>query len=295
MPTRFSLALTTRVLASRFKPVFKVVVAVARSGIWKMAVPPSVRTLKMFPVRFAALTTSLMTSPEVKAEVEAVSQFPVVAVVEAVRTPALVIWNLVSVASAMEKVSVTLKVELMVEEALTKMPAVVEVGVKVAWPEKAFSKAPFCPGAPVPQAAAAAVTFKEPSSSRHLEAVREFKVKVEVITAVPLSRVEPTTPKVVVGTSVPMPTRFSLALTTRVLASRLMPVFKVVVAVARSGIWKMAVPPSVRTLNMLPVRLAELTTSLMTSPVVRAEEEAVKKLPVVMLEEEAMIWPEELI
>ena len=95
----------------------------------------------------------------------------------------------------------------------------------------------------------------------------------------------PTTPKVVVGESVPMPTRFSLALTTRLPPSTFRPVFSVVVAVARSGIWKMAVPPSVKTLKILPVKLELFRTSLIKSPEVREEEEAVSQLLVVTVEE----------
>jgi hypothetical protein len=213
------LALTTRVEASMLIPVLRVVVAVARSGIWKMAVPPSVKTLKMLPVKEELFRTSFTKSPEVRLEDEAVSQLPVVTLEVAVRAPVLATENLVTEASATEKVSVTRSVLLMVEEALTKMPAVVEVGLK-ANPAKVDSHDPFWPAAPVAQAAAAEMTFKELSSSKHLEAVREFKVRVEVMTAVPFRRVLPKTPSVVVGEAVPIPTLFSLALTTRVSVSK---------------------------------------------------------------------------
>src|SRR3989344_4515301 len=67
-------------------PVVRVVVAVAEDGIWNMAVPASVRTLKTLPVNDPP-GTSLMKSPAVMVEDEAVSQFSVVTVEEAVISP----------------------------------------------------------------------------------------------------------------------------------------------------------------------------------------------------------------
>jgi len=215
----------------------------------------------------------LITSPVVRAEVEAVRKLPAVAVEEAETWPVVLTEKTVRLGATTDRVPPTLRVLSMVEEARTKMPAVVEVGVR------AVSAKIDCqaPDEPTPQAPAAVVTTDEPLSSRHLEAVRLFKVKESVMVTAPLNRELPTTPRVVVGTGVPIPTKLSLAFTTREPESRFKPVFKVVVAVAESGIWKMAVPESVTTLKMLPVRLLALTTSLITSPVVRAEVEAVRK------------------
>ena len=170
------------------------------------------------------------------------------------------------------------------------MPAEVLVGARVlvnrVW------KAPGSPEPEPPQAEPVPETSPVESTWRQLLAVpvMELMVKESVIVTAPLNLEAPRTPKVVVGEAVPMPTRFSLALTTRVLASMLMPVFKVVVAVELSGIWKMAVPESVMTLKILPVKLEALSTSLMKSPEVSEVEEAVRKLPVVRVEE-AVIEP----
>lgn len=105
----------------------------------------------------------------------------------------------------------------------------------------------------------------------------------------PLNLEVPNTEKVVVGEAVPIPTVFSFALTTKVLASMLMPVLRVVVAVAEDGIWKIAVPPSVRTLKTFPVNEAP-GTSLTKSPLVMVEEEAVSQFCVVIVEE-AVVEP----
>ena len=141
------------------------------------------------------------------------------------------------------------------------------------------------------QAEPAVVTTLEPFSSKHREAVRLFKVRSLVIVTAPLNREVPKTPKVVEA-MVPTPTELSLAFTTRVLfaVSAIKPVFRVVVAVAESGIWKMAVPVSSRTLKIFPVKAVALRTNLMKSPEVKLEDEAVRKLPLVTVEE-AVIWP----
>ena len=180
----------------------------------------------------------------------------------------------------------TRKVESNVELALTNIPAVLDVGVNAF--VKRGSQAPDEPDT----VHAAPVTDRSPAELACTQDVaaeeRLSKVMAPVAVRAPFKRVVPTMPKVVVGDAVPIPTRFSLALTTRVLASRLRPVFRVVVAVGESGIWKIAVPPSVRTLKILPVRFPALTTSFTTSPVVRAEVEAVSQLAVVT-EEVAVI------
>jgi len=113
-------------------------------------------------------------------------------------------FRVASLASAVPmSVELTRRVLSMVEEPETKMPAVVEVGVSVA-AAKVEVQAPFCPAAA--QAEPAEVTTLEPLSSRHLEAVRLFRVRSEVRVRVPFSLVVPSTDKVVDGAAVPMPT-----------------------------------------------------------------------------------------
>ena len=97
------------------------------------------------------------------------------------------------------------------------MPAEVLVGVRVL-PAKVDCQAPFWPAAA--QAEPAAVTTDEPSSSRHRLAVRLFKVRAPVIVVAPFNLEVPKTPNVVEGLAVPTPTRFSLALTIKVLDSK---------------------------------------------------------------------------
>ena len=101
----------------------------------------------------------------------------------------------------------------MVEDAWTKMPAVVEVGVRAL--VNAVSQAPLLPA----EAQAVAVPETSPlvSTFRHwVEPVMWFKVKPPVIVVAPLSLVVPKTPSVVEGASVPTPTRLVSAWTTRV-------------------------------------------------------------------------------
>ena len=107
----------------------------------------------------------------------------------------------------------------MVEDALMYRPAVVEVGAR-AVPANTLSKAPFWPGAPVPQAAAAPEIKPLVSTFKHwVEPVMVFRVKPPATVTAPLNLEVPRTAKVVLGTAVPMPTRFSLALTTNVVVS----------------------------------------------------------------------------
>ena len=74
-------------------------------------------------------------------------------------------------------------------------------------------------------------------------AVMVFKVKAPATVTAPLNLEMPSTPKVVVGRLVPIPTRFSLAFTTRVLSvvSTMRPDLKELVAVAESTIWNRVV------------------------------------------------------
>ena len=144
----------------------------------------------------------------------------------------------VAPALARVKLPVTLRVESMVEEALTNIPAVVEVGVKVLWPSKATCQEPGEPAEVHPDP----VTDKSPTDEACTQEVAA-EVKLSRVTApvanrVPFSLVAPTTPRVVVGRLVPTPTLFSEAFTTRVLSvlSTIRPERRVLVAVAESTI-----------------------------------------------------------
>ena len=78
------------------------------------------------------MTTPLRKSPEVRVVEEAVRRLLTVAVEEAlIRLKVGSTVKKLAVALLTVKMLLTLKVESMVEEAKTKMPAVVEVGVKV--------------------------------------------------------------------------------------------------------------------------------------------------------------------
>ena len=104
-----------------------------------------------------------------------------------------------------EKAPFTRKVESKVELALTKMPAVVEVGVRAL--VNSVSQAPGEPAA----VQAAPVTDSSPADEAWTHWV-EAELRLSRVTApeanrVPLRRVAPTTPRVVVGVMVPMPTR----------------------------------------------------------------------------------------
>ena len=100
------------------------------------------------------------------------------------------------------------------EEPETRIEAEVLVGVKTL-----VVKVSHEPGVPAEQAAEAVVTTPEPFSSRQRDTVRLFKVRSLVMVTAPLNLEVPSTPKVVVGRAVPMPTRFSLAFTTKVLSA----------------------------------------------------------------------------
>src|SRR3989344_3062255 len=188
------------------------------------------------------------------------------------------------------RVLLTRRVESMVEDARTNIPAVVVVGVMalVKTCSQAWELAP-----PPPQAEPVPETRPLVSVCRQLLAVpvMVLTVRAPAIVTAPLRRVVPNTESVVEGEAVPMPTKLSLALTANVPPSILMPVLSVVVAVALSGIWKMAVPPSSWTLKMLPVKLEAFTTSLTKSPEVRDEDEAVSQLSEVTVEEAVMNAP----
>ena len=101
-----------------------------------------------------------------------------------------------------ESAPLTRSVSLKVEEAFTKIPAVVDVGVKVGWPAKAIWKAPLKPApSSLPQERTPVELV-----SMVLQETRLSKVRAPVAVSAPVSLVLPTTPKVVVGTAVPMPT-----------------------------------------------------------------------------------------
>src|SRR3989344_3516111 len=104
-----------------------------------------------------------------------------------------------------------------------------------------------------------------------LPVVKEINDPTSALVA-PSAPFDPITCNTPLGVAVPIPTLPSLALTTRVSESMLMPVLRVVVAVAEDGIWNMAVPASVRTLKTLPVNDPP-GTSLMKSPAVMVEDE----------------------
>ncbi len=97
----------------------------------------------------------------------------------------------------------TVNPEAKVEDACTRIPAEVLVGVMVDNPSVSFCQAPFCPRvlASVPQA----------SSPEELVSMVSQDTRLSSVTApeanrVPTSLVLPTTPRDVVGTLVPIPT-----------------------------------------------------------------------------------------
>jgi len=122
-----------------------------------------------------------------------------------VRSRVVVAFNLVSKALLKPRPvreSLTTRLVMVEEAELMRMPAAVEVG-RMTFTAKVSHR----PGWPaLAQAEPEVVTTEELSSSRHLEAVKLLRVKLPVIMAVPFSRVEPKTPKVVVGRVVLMPT-----------------------------------------------------------------------------------------
>jgi len=112
----------------------------------------------------------------------------------------------------------TVRPEAKVEEADTRIPALVFVGERVF--RLTACHAPFCPR----------VLASVPQDSRPVELVsmlsqdtRLSRVTAPEANRVPMSLELPTTPRVVDGTAVPIPTRFSLALTTRVARSTINP------------------------------------------------------------------------
>ena len=187
-------------------------------------------------------TTPLRKSPEVRVVEEAVITLLTVAVEEAFKR-----LNEGSTVKKLPEAVLTVKMELtlnvlsMVEEAKTKIPAVVEVGVRVGCPEKAICQAPGEPAA----VQVAPVTESRPEEeawTHWVEAeARLSKVIAPVAVKAPFNLVAPATPRVVVGRFVPIPTRFSEALTIRVLLSMFKPPLKVEVAVAESTIWNRVV------------------------------------------------------
>jgi CBS domain-containing protein len=101
----------------------------------------------------------------------------------------------------------TVNPEANVEEAETRMPAAVLVGVRVLWPSMAICQAP---GAPPPPAQAAPVPDNSPAllTCTHWVAAdtRLSKVTAPEANRVPMSLELPTTPSVVEGEAVLMPT-----------------------------------------------------------------------------------------
>ena len=152
---------------------------------------------------------------------------------------------------------------------------------------KAFWKAPGEPA--TVQAAPLPWTNPAELTCRHWAEEKEFKVREPVMVELPLNKEFPTTSKVEEGTSVPTPTRLSLASTTKVLSveSTINPERNVEVAVAESTTWKSLVPASEMKFRMFPVWLVVFKTPLKKSPVVKAELEAVKTLLVTAVEEAA--------
>ena len=106
-----------------------------------------------------------------------------------------------------EKSELTLKVELNVDDARTKIPALVLVGVRVL----ASKPVVMCqaPGEPAP-VQADPVTDSKPAEEACTQEVAEeerlSKVTAPEANRVPINRVLPTTPRVVEGTLVPIPT-----------------------------------------------------------------------------------------
>ena|SRR3990167_8423157 len=139
----------------------------------------------------------------------------------------------------------------MVEDALTKIPAVVLVGVK-AKPPKVLCHAPFCPSAPpAPQAEPVPEMRPLVSICIHcVEPVIVLIVSAPATVTAPLNLEVPITPSVVLGAAVPIPTRFSLMLTTNTFVSATMSVANVEVAVS-------IVNRVVRELSAVPVDPAE--------------------------------------
>jgi len=104
-------------------------------------------------------------------------------------------------------VELTLRVLSMVEEPETKMPAVVEVGVSVAWEGKAICQAPGLPDPPPPQAPPDPATSPFVSTCRHwVEPVMVLMVRAPATVVAPFSLVVPSTERVVEGAAVPIPT-----------------------------------------------------------------------------------------
>ncbi len=186
------------------------------SGASKVRVPPAMVTLPLnleapktpsvvvglavpIPTRFSlALTTKVLSW---------VSKIPDQAKVE------------VAEGETADRAPVTRRVLSMVELALTNIPAVVEVGER-AVSAKMDSQAPGAPEELPPQAPPDLERSPVASVWTHSvpDPARLSKVIAPVAVRAPFSLVAPNTPKVVVGEAVPIPTRFSLALTTKVLS-----------------------------------------------------------------------------
>jgi hypothetical protein len=167
-------------------------------------------------------------------EVAVAPASPTVSVEEALRLPLTVsplakveealLWNTEATVrvSIREVVALspplTVSPEAKVEEALTRIPAAVFVGDRVL--REMACQAPFCPR----------VLASVPQDRRpvELESIVSQDTRLSRVTApeanrVPMSRELPSTPRVVEGAAVPIPTRFSLALTTRVVRSAMNP------------------------------------------------------------------------
>src|SRR3989338_3915705 len=97
----------------------------------------------------------------------------------------------------------------------------------------------------------------------------ELRVRPPVIVTAPLNREFPTTPRVVDGTTVPIPTKLSLALTVSVPASTFSPPFTIV---------EVAVSPELPT-----VRVEEAVNAPLTLSVELNVEDASTKMPAEVL------------
>src|SRR3989344_6833074 len=160
----------------------------------------------------------------------------------------------------------TRRVVIVDEAAFTRMPAAVLVGASTL--VETNCQAPFCPATaqaePVPETSPLVSTF------RHcVEPVMELRIRPPVIVTAPLNREFPTTPRVVDGTTVPIPTKLSLALTVSVPASTFSPPFTIV---------EVAVSPELPT-----VRVEEAVNAPLTLSVELNVEDASTKMPAEVL------------
>src|SRR3990167_2107653 len=151
------------------------------------------------------------------------------------------------------------------------MEAAVLVGVMTL--VNSDCQAPFWPGEPVPQAAPAPLTNPLVSACRHwVEPVMVFRVSAPATVTAPLNREVPRTPRVVEGAAVPMPTRFSLTFTTKVLLLEPMVVEALMIVVVATAKPQLSAGVVVEMLNL------PLTRRLLS-----IVEEPVTKMPAAVL------------